>query len=117
MIEELNEKIRDDKDFAKASPAKRGSMLEDFVKEHFKDIGFKAWRPPKAKYRSQDILRAFDVIAVNTEEIVLIQVCSSSIPKKKEEKVKSVPVPPCCRRELWCWRTRRSEPSFEIRTY
>jgi len=51
-----------------------GRGTEQHVAERFERAGCETWRPPKAKYRAQDIFGLYDLVAFGSGSLYLVQV-------------------------------------------
>lgn len=96
----------------KVNRKKRGAKIEKLAFDFLKKKKFLAWKPPKVKFQSQDILGYFDLIALNKKELKLIQVQKE---RKRWYKVKNIfklPKPKNTSYELWIYDSKRKK--FDI---
>lgn len=91
---------------------RRGLNVEKIVVEILRERSYLAWRPPKIKFFSQDILGLFDVIALNRNELRLIQVQRERKRPYKIRPILKLPIPKRIVYELWVYKSKIKD--FEI---
>lgn len=62
-------------------------------------------------------LGMFDLIAINSTSMRLIQIKSNRKPSPAEmEGIRLLPVPGCCSKEIWIFEDRKATPSITVVT-
>lgn len=86
--------------------------LEKLAVDFLKKKKYLVWRPPKVKFYSQDILGLFDIIALNKNELKLIQVQKERKRPYKIKKIFKLPKPRKVSFEVWVYDSK--EKKFRI---
>jgi Holliday junction resolvase-like predicted endonuclease len=55
----------------------KGTEAEIELKEAYESVGFECYRPPRAKYRVQDVFGEFDILAHGYDRLDAVQVKAS----------------------------------------
>lgn len=87
----------------KVKPKKRGQKIEKIAFEELKKKKYLVWKPVKVKFHSQDIFGLFDIIALNKNELKLIQVQKQRKRPYKVKKIFKLPKPKKISYELWVY--------------
>ncbi len=82
---------------------KRGQRIEKLAFDILKKKRYLVWKPVKVKFHSQDIFGLFDLIALNKNELKLIQVQKARKRPYKVKKIFKLPQPQKISYELWVY--------------
>ncbi len=96
----------------KVQKRKRGQRIEKIAFDFLKKKKFLVWKPAKVKFHSQDIFGLFDLIALNKNELKLIQVQKQRKRPYKTKKIFKLPRPKKISYELWVYDNK--EKKFKI---
>jgi len=86
----------------KASPYQKGRSLEWKAKRELQSEGYLVIRSAGSK-------GPIDLVAVNRSCVRLIQVVKGSIPTRKLQALKNLPIPRGCTLEVWVARRKRAK--------
>lgn len=96
----------------KINKRKRGIRIEKKAFEILKKKKYLVWRPARIKFFSQDIFGVFDIIALNKNELKLIQVQKERKRPYKIKPILKIPLPKKITYELWVYKSKLKD--FEI---
>jgi len=88
---------------------KRGQRIEKIAFDYLKKKRFLAWKPVRVMFHSQDIFGLFDLIALNKNELKLIQVQKQRKRPYKVKKIFKLPKPKKISYELWVYNPKTKE--------
>lgn len=85
---------------------RKGRRLEKRCYDELKDYPYR-WKTIRHQFCNIDFFGVFDVVCGNSEELRFIQVRSGYCPNGKREEIRAIKLPPCCKKEIWCYRKHR----------
>jgi len=80
------------------NPKRKGDNAEREYEELMKSRGYHTYKSPNVKFYNVDIFNLFDILAMNEEEVVLIQVKCNRV--KDLKKIQNFKVPKGVRKVL-----------------
>lgn len=86
-----------------AKRRKKGQKIEKLAFDLLKKKKYLVWKPVRVKFHSQDIFGFFDLIALNKNELKLIQVQKARKRPYKTKKIFKLPKPKKISYELWVY--------------
>ena len=96
----------------KVQKRKRGQRIEKIAFDFLKNKKYLVWKPVRVKFHSQDIFGFFDIIALNKNELKLIQVQKQRKRPYKTKKIFKLPQPKKISYELWIYDSK--EKKFKV---
>ena len=81
---------------------KKGSRKEKICFDELADYPYR-WKTIRHRFLNIDLFGMFDIMVANEKEIRFIQVKSGYCPNEIREKIKTIKLPLCCKKEIWCW--------------
>jgi hypothetical protein len=88
---------------------KRGLKIEKIAFDYLKNKKYLVWKPIRVMFHSQDIFGLFDLIALNKNELKLIQVQKERKRPYKTKKIFKLPKPKKISYELWVYNSQTKE--------
>ena len=77
----------------------KGNRAELEYKKKCEAQGYKVYKPPRTKYGDNDLFNLFDMLAINKEEVLLIQVkCNQA--RDARRKIRSFTEHPACVKKI-----------------
>lgn len=84
---------------------RKGSRVEKRCADELRAQGYFVWKTIRVPYADIDLWGIFDIAALDRagQHIRFIQCKANRCDKKTREKIRALPMPKDCRKELWIW--------------
>lgn len=88
---------------------KKGYRTEKRCADELKAQGYLIWKTIRTKYGSIDLFGLFDVVALHPqgEHLIFIQCKTNRADNKTRDAIRSLKMPPKCRKEMWIWKDQK----------
>jgi hypothetical protein len=87
----------------------KGKRKEKLCADELKAKGYRTWKTIRHRFLNIDLFGLFDVVglAPDGSHLLFIQVKSERVANEVRDRVRTLKMPPACRKEIWIWKARR----------
>jgi copper chaperone CopZ len=93
---------------------KKGQRNELRAKKILEAAGYEVEKTTGSKFGSQDFWGLFDLLAMSSTQLRLVQVKTNYCRPEVKEAIKEFPCPPTITKEVWVFKDRVKEPIITV---